>query len=136
MKTFFPRMMLIGLAGLAFQANAYERPVVENFLMLVAVSTAPMTVCPFGSYHPLDNKEDCKSMADGEKDRVYKPVSVRDHLENVCPGAILRSIDPAIYTIGTPPYQYVVDRFAVGYEPPYGGCRYTPKLPTTDDGSF
>jgi len=110
---------------LLFQAQASEPVVVENFFMTEAVSYNPVMVCPKESWPHKDSGE-CK----GLKGQTFQPIRVAEYLQEQCPGAILRSLSPAPYTRAAQfgrLFRTVIGNFAIGFEPPIGGCRHAEK---------
>ncbi|WP_147480902.1 hypothetical protein [Pseudomonas amygdali] len=104
------------------QAMAAESSVVDHYLMLEATTFNPLRFCPEGS-RPVSSEKFCVGTAPKQQHEVFAPLRVADYLEGQCPGAILRSITPAPRTMvgryGGRSYDY----FAIGFEPPEGGCR-------------
>lgn len=110
---------------LLFQAQASEADVVENFFMTEAVSYNPVMVCPKESW-PYKDSGECR----GLKGQAFKPIRVAEYLQEQCPGAILRSLSPAPYTWATQfggLFRTVIGNFAIGFEPPIGGCQHAEK---------
>ena len=114
----------VSLFLLLFRAEAAEPPVVENFFMAEAVFFNPVTVCPKGSI-PSPDSGGCKGLYPGTEQQTFKPMRVAEYLQEKCPGAILRSLTPAPYTYAGRYgglFKTVRGNFAIGFEPPIGGC--------------
>lgn len=111
---------------LLFQAQAAEPAVVENFFMTEAVSYNPVMVCPKESW-PYKDSGECRGLNRGQ---TFKPIRVAEYLQEQCPGAILRSLSPTPYTSAARYgglFRTVIGNFAIGFEPPIGGCRHAEK---------
>lgn len=124
------------LLMLFFRAEAAESPVVENFFMAEAVSYNPVMVCPKGS-RPLKGSEGCKGSNQSTQDQDFKPTRVSEYLQKNCPGAILRSLTPAPYTDAARYgdfFRTVQGNFAIGFEPPIGGCSHAEQADAKDPG--
>lgn len=122
--------ILMGAAAflflLIFRAEAAEPTVVENFFMAEAVFFNPVMVCPKGS-NPSPASGGCKGLNPGTEQQTFKPMRVAEYLQEKCPGAILRSLTPAPYTDAARYgrlFRTVKGNFAIGFEPPIGGCAH------------